>query len=64
MLTHGFRKLFKKRCRQAKVDAITLERFMGHKSGNSRDGITKLMMTYDPKTGWKCNRSLRRPFLA
>jgi hypothetical protein len=49
MLTHGFRKLFKKRCRQAKVDAITIERFMDHKSGNSRDGITKLMMTYDPE---------------
>jgi hypothetical protein len=49
MLTHGFRKLFKKRCRQAKIDAITLERFMGHKSGNSRDGVTKLMMTYDPE---------------
>jgi len=49
MLTHGFRKLFKKKCRQAKVDAITLERFMGHKSGNARDGVTKLMMTYDPE---------------
>jgi hypothetical protein len=49
MLTHGFRKLFKKRCMQAKVDAITLERLLGHKNGNSRDGITKLMMTYDPE---------------
>ena len=45
MLTHGFRKLFKKRCRQAKVDAIVLERLLGHKSGNPNDGITKLMMT-------------------
>ena len=49
MLTHGFRKLFKKRCRQAKVDAISLERLLGHKNGNSRDGVTKLMMTYDPE---------------
>ena len=49
MITHGFRKLFKKRCRQVKVDAIVLERLLGHKSGNSADGITKLMMTYDPE---------------
>ena len=49
MITHGFRKLFKKRCRQAKVDAIVLERLLGHKSGNPNDGITKLMMTYDPE---------------
>jgi hypothetical protein len=49
MMTHGFRKLFKKRCRQAKVDLIVLERLLGHKSGNPKDGITKLMMTYDPE---------------
>lgn len=49
MATHGLRKLFKKRCRQAKIDGILVERFMGHKSGNSVDGITKLMMTYDPE---------------
>lgn len=49
MMTHGFRKLFKKRCRQAKVDPIVLERLLGHKSGNPKDGITKLMMTYDPE---------------
>jgi hypothetical protein len=49
MITHGFRKLFKKRCRQAKVDPIVLERLLGHKSGNPKDGITKLMMTYDPE---------------
>jgi site-specific recombinase XerC len=49
MLTHGFRKLFKKRCRQAKVDPIILERLLGHNSGNSADGVTKLMMTYDPE---------------
>lgn len=49
MMTHGFRKLFKKRCRQAKVDPIILERFLGHKSGNPKDGISKLMMTYDPE---------------
>lgn len=49
MITHGFRKLFKKRCRQAKVDAIVLERLLGHTSGNSKDGVTKLMMTYDPE---------------
>lgn len=49
MITHGNRKFFKKRCRQAKVDAIILERLIGHKSGNSRAGVTKLMMTYDPE---------------
>lgn len=49
MLNHGFRKLFKKRCRQARVDLIVLERLLGHNSGNSRDGVTKLMMTYDPE---------------
>jgi hypothetical protein len=49
MTTHGFRKLFKKRCRQAKVDLIILERLLGHKNGNSVDGVTKLMMTYDPE---------------
>jgi hypothetical protein len=49
MTTHGFRKLFKKRCRQAKVDLIILERLLGHKNGNSMDGVTKLMMTYDPE---------------
>jgi hypothetical protein len=49
MVTHGFRKLFKKRCRQADVDLIILERLLGHKSGNPKDGITKLMMTYDPE---------------
>ena len=49
MITHGFRKLFKKKCRQAKVDPIVLERLLGHKSGNPKDGITKLMMTYDPE---------------
>jgi len=48
MITHGFRKLFKKRCRQSKVDPIILERLLGHRSGNPKDGITKLMMTYDP----------------
>lgn len=47
MVAHGFRKLFKKRCRQAKMDAIILERFMGHRSGNTKEGITKLMMIYD-----------------
>lgn len=49
MITHGFRKLFKKRCRQAHVDPIIIERLMGHTSGNPKDGITKLMMTYDPE---------------
>jgi hypothetical protein len=49
MITHGLRKLFKKRMRQAKVDPIILERFMGHRSGNPKDGITKLMMVYDPE---------------
>ena len=47
MITHGNRKLFKKRCRQAKVDAIILERLVGHGKGNLRSGITPLMMTYD-----------------
>jgi hypothetical protein len=49
MVTHGFRKLFKKRCRQAKLDPIILERLLGHNNGNSADGVTKLMMTYDPE---------------
>lgn len=49
MLTHGFRKLFKKRCRQAKMDIILLERFLGHTSGNPKDGVNKLMMIYDPE---------------
>jgi len=47
-IAHGFRKLFKKRCRQAGMDAIILERFMGHRSGNPREGMTSLMLTYDP----------------
>jgi len=49
MVTHGLRKLFKKRCRQAKMDRIILERFMGHGKGNPKEGISKLMMTYDPE---------------
>ena len=49
MLTHGLRKAFKKSCRRAKVDPILLEYLMGHKSGNPKEGITKLMMTYDPE---------------
>lgn len=49
MIAHGFRKLFKKRCRQAKVDPIILERFMGHKSGDLKGGVNKLMMIYDPE---------------
>lgn len=49
MNTHGFRKLFKKRCRQAKVDPIIIERLMGHESSNPRDGVSKLMMCYDPE---------------
>ena len=49
MITHGNRKLFKRRCRQAKVDPIVLERLLGHKSGNPKDGVSKLMMTYDPE---------------
>lgn len=49
MLTHGNRKFFKKRCRQAKVDPLILERLMGRKKGNLKEGITPLMMTYDPE---------------
>jgi hypothetical protein len=49
MIAHGFRKLFKKRCRQAGMDPIILERFMGGKSGNPTDGVSKLMLTYDPE---------------
>jgi len=45
MMTHGFRKLFKKRCRQAIVDPIIIERLLSHESGSPKDGITKLMMT-------------------
>jgi hypothetical protein len=47
MITHGNRKFFKKRCRQAKVHPLILERLLGHKSGNPKEGISKLMMTYD-----------------
>lgn len=49
MVTHGLRKLFKKRCRQSGMDRILIERFMGHRGGNPKEGITQLMMTYDPE---------------
>ena len=32
-----------------KVDPIIIERFLGHKNGNPQDGISRLMMTYDPE---------------
>lgn len=48
MLTHGLRKFFKKQCRKAGVDAISLEYLVGHKTGNPEFGVTSLMMTYDP----------------
>jgi hypothetical protein len=47
--THGLRKLFNKRCRQKKVDPIIRARLLGQKSGSPQDGISKLMMTYDPE---------------
>jgi hypothetical protein len=49
MCTHGLRKLFNKRCRQKKVDPIIRARLLGQKSGSPHDGISKLMMTYDPE---------------
>lgn len=48
MLTHGLRKFFKQHCRRAGVDPIVIEHLIGHKNGDSRIGISKLMMTYDP----------------
>jgi integrase len=48
MLTHGLRKFFKQQCRRSKVDSIVLEWLIGHKPGNAKVGIEKLMMTYDP----------------
>jgi hypothetical protein len=49
MCTHGLRKLFNKRCRQKKVDPIIRARLLGQKSGDPKEGISKLMMTYDPE---------------
>lgn len=48
MLTHGLRKFFKQQCRRAGVDPIVIEYLVGHKNGDSKIGISKLMMTYDP----------------
>lgn len=48
MLTHGLRKFFKQQCRRAGVDPIVIECLVGHKNGDSKVGISKLMMTYDP----------------
>lgn len=48
MLTHGLRKFFKQQCRRAGLDHIVIEWLVGHKSGEAKIGINKLMMTYDP----------------
>jgi hypothetical protein len=48
MLTHGLRKFFRQQCRRAGVDPIVTEYLMGHKNGDLKYGISKLMMTYDP----------------
>ncbi len=48
MLNHGMRKFFKSNARKSKVDMLVLEYLMGHRSGNMKEGISKLMMTYDP----------------
>ena len=48
MLTHGLRKFFKQQCRRAGLDNIVIEWLIGHKSGEAKIGINKLMMVYDP----------------
>jgi integrase len=48
MLTHGFRKFAKKQMRRAGIDAINIEYLVGHKGGDLKMGISRLMMTYDP----------------
>lgn len=48
MLTHGLRKFFRKNCRKAGLDALTIEQLIGHKTGNPEFGITTLMHVYDP----------------
>ena len=48
MLTHGLRKFFKQQCRRAGLDPIVIEWLVGHKSGEAKIGISKLMMVYDP----------------
>ena len=48
MLTHGFRKFAKKQMRKAGIDSINIEYLVGHKNGDLKAGISKLMMTYDP----------------
>lgn len=47
-MSYGLRKWFKRQLRRAKVDAICLEYLMNHKKGDTKAGITELMMTYDP----------------
>ena len=48
MITHGLRKFFKQWCRRSGIDNIPIEWLVGHKGGEAKIGINKLMMTYDP----------------
>lgn len=48
MRTHALRKFFKQQCRRAGVDPLVIEWLVGHRSGEAKIGITKLMLTYDP----------------
>jgi integrase len=47
MLNHGLRKFFFRACAKAKIDPVIREFLMGHKIGDIKTGVTKLMMTYD-----------------
>lgn len=48
MLTHGLRKFFKQWCRRSGIDPVVVEWLVGHRNGESKIGINKLVMTYDP----------------
>lgn len=47
MLNHGLRKFFFRACGRAKIDPVVREYLMGHKIGDIKTGVTKLMMTYE-----------------
>lgn len=48
MLTHGLRKFFKQQCRRSGIDPIIVEWLIGHRHGEAKIGINRLVMTYDP----------------
>ncbi|HEV8404499.1 MAG TPA: hypothetical protein VGQ13_01205 [Nitrososphaera sp.] len=47
-INHSLRKFFKSQLRKVGVDPLLIEYLMGHKSGNVKEGVTRLMATYDP----------------